>query len=98
MILYGFNQSPARLPHVSFKWQGFTLRWYRELFGIPGLTSAFKTSLALAVASMVVSTILGTLIALALVRHRFRGKTAFEQVMFLNIAAPEIVMGASLLG
>jgi len=45
--------------------------------------------------------VLGTLLALALVRYRpprFRGKTGYEQVLFLNIAAPEIVLGASLLG
>src|SRR6185437_7196392 len=44
---------------------------------------------------------IGTLLALALVRYqgrRFRGKTVIEQIMFLNIAAPEIVLGASLLG
>ena len=52
-------------------------------------------------ASTVLATIIGTLLALALVRYRpprFRGKTFVEQVMFLNIAAPEIVLGASLLG
>jgi spermidine/putrescine transport system permease protein len=98
MILYGFNQSNTRLPLVSFAWQGFTIRWYRELFQIPGLTEAFRTSLVLAVVSMLIATALGTLIALALVRHRFRGRGVMEQVMFLNIAAPEIVLGASLLG
>jgi spermidine/putrescine transport system permease protein len=83
---------------VVFKWQGFTLNWYREIFAIPGLTPSFFLSLRLAVASMVIATILGTLVALALVRYRFRGKIALEQVMFMNIAAPEIVLGASLLG
>jgi spermidine/putrescine transport system permease protein len=98
MILYGFNQSKTRLPRVSFAWQGFTTRWYRELFQIPGLTGAFKTSLVLATMSMLIATGLGTLVALALVRHHFRGKAIVEQTMFLNIAAPEIVLGASLLG
>jgi spermidine/putrescine transport system permease protein len=98
VILYGFNESHTRLPQVVFKWQGFTLDWYREIFSIPGLTPAFFLSLRLALSSMVVSTILGTLVALALVRYRFRGKIALEQVMFMNIAAPEIVLGASLLG
>jgi spermidine/putrescine transport system permease protein len=49
----------------------------------------------------VLATVVGTLLALALVRYRpprFRGRTLFEQVLFLNIAAPEIVLGASLLG
>lgn len=98
VILYGFNQSHTRLPQVVFKWQGFTLNWYREAFSIPGLTPAFFLSLRLGLASMAVSTILGTSLALALVRFRFRGKAALEQIMFLNIAVPEIVLGAALLG
>jgi spermidine/putrescine transport system permease protein len=98
VIIYGFNQSHTRLPQVVFTWQGFTLTWYHQIFGIPGLTPAFFLSLKLAISSMVISTILGTLAALALVRYRFWGKLAFEQVMFINIAAPEIVLGASLLG
>ena len=98
VILYSFNQSSTPLPRVSFTWQGFTFRWYKELFSIPGLTPAFFLSLRLAAVSTVLSAVLGTLVALALVRHRFRGKAAMEQIMFLNIAAPEIVLGASLLG
>ena len=98
VVLYSFNQSLTPLPRVSFTWQGFTFRWYKELFSIPGLTPAFFLSLRLAAVSTVLSAVLGTLVALALVRHRFRGKGAMEQIMFLNIAAPEIVLGASLLG
>lgn len=98
MILYSFNQVRTPLPQVSFAWNGWTTRWYREWNQIPGLTPAFFLSIKLALASSLVATILGTLIALALVRYRFPGKVAFEQVMFLNIAAPEIVLGASLLG
>ncbi len=98
MVLYSFNQSHSRLPQVNFKWEGFTLRWYRDWNEIPGLTPAFFRSIKLGVVSTVVSGILGTLLALALVRYKFRGKGAVEQLMFMNIAAPEIVMGASLLG
>ena len=98
MIVYSFNQSHSHLPNVTFNWQGFTLQWYREWNGIPGLTGAFFLSLRLAFLSSVGAAIAGTLLALALVRYRFRGKGAVEQVMFANIAAPEIVLGASLLG
>jgi spermidine/putrescine transport system permease protein len=99
MILYSLNRSTARgLPQVNFKWQGFTLQWYREWNGIPGLTPAFFLSLKLALAATLAASVLGTLLALALVRYRFRGKGAVEQVMFMNIAAPEIVLGASMLG
>jgi spermidine/putrescine transport system permease protein len=98
MILYSFNQSPSRLPQVNFKWEGFTLRWYREWNAIPGLTPAFFRSIKLALATTVVAAIIGTLLALALVKYRFRGKVVVEQTLFMNIAAPEIVLGASLLG
>jgi len=101
MILYSFNKVTTGLPQVSFAWNGFTTQWYREWSNVPGLTSAFWLSIRLAIANTVLSTIIGTLLALALVRYqgrRFRGKTLVEQTMFLNIAAPEVVIGASLLG
>jgi spermidine/putrescine transport system permease protein len=98
MIVYSFNKVATALPQVSFGWNGFTTQWYQQWSQIPGLTSAFFLSLKLAAASTAISTVLGTMVALALVRYRFRGKVAFEQVMFMNIAAPEIVLGVSLLG
>jgi spermidine/putrescine transport system permease protein len=101
MVAYSFNKVTAGLPQVSFAWNGFTTQWYREWSNVPGLTSAFWLTIRLAIASTLLATIVGTLLALALVRYRpprFRGKTLVEQTMFLNIAAPEIVLGASLLG
>lgn len=98
MVLYSFNVSRARLPTVTFRWQGFTTDWYRTWNQIPGLTPAFFLSLRLAFVSALVSTALGTLLALALVRYGFRGKGVTQQVLLLPIAAPEIVLGASLLG
>lgn len=101
MILYSFNKVTTGLPQVSFAWNGFTLQWYRQWNEVPGLTAAFWLSVRLAIISTIFATVVGTLLALALVRYRpprFRGKTLVEQVMFLNIAAPEIVLGASLLG
>ncbi|NNN01183.1 MAG: ABC transporter permease subunit [Acidimicrobiaceae bacterium] len=101
MILYSFNKVVGGMQLVSFTWLGFTTQWYHQWSSVPGLTSAFWLSIRLAVVSTVLATIIGTLLAVALVRYhppRFRGKTAIEQVLFLNIAAPEIVMGSSLLG
>jgi spermidine/putrescine transport system permease protein len=98
MIVYSFNDSTANLPTVTFNWQGFTTRWYAEWNQVPGLTPAFFLSLRLAFLTSVVATAIGTLLALSLVRYRFRGKGAIEQVMTLVIATPEIVLGASLLG
>ena len=101
MVAYSFNKVTTGLPQVSFTWNGFTTQWYQEWNGVPGLTSAFWLTIRLGIASTILATIVGTLLALALVRYRppkFRGRTFVEQVMFLNIAAPEIVLGASLLG
>ncbi|MHB1431877.1 MAG: ABC transporter permease [Streptosporangiaceae bacterium] len=101
MIVYSFNKVTTGLPQVSFAWNGFTTKWYQQWDGIPQLTSSFWLSIQLALATTVLAGIVGTLLALALVRYRpprFRGKPAFEQTLFLNIAAPEIVLGASLLG
>ncbi|HYX80425.1 MAG TPA: ABC transporter permease [Actinomycetota bacterium] len=97
MIMYSFNRTAAE--RVVLKWQGFTTEWYHPgaLFAIGDLTAALKLSIEIAVFSTIVATILGTAIALALVRYRFRGRGIAEVVMFLNIAAPEIVVGAALL-
>jgi len=101
MVIYSFNKVTTGLPQVSFTWNGFTTQWYQQWNNVPGLTSAFWLSVRLAIASTLLATIVGTLLALALVRYRpprFHGKVFVEQIMFLNIAAPEIVLGASLLG
>jgi spermidine/putrescine transport system permease protein len=95
MILYSFNDSGFK--RVSFRWLGFTTQWYPKVFAKPDLTAALKNSLIVASVSTVIATALGTMIALALVRYRFRGKTTVDFVMFMNISAPEIVLGASLL-
>src|SRR5438067_7128654 len=98
MVVYSLNQSTTPTPNVSFAWNGFTTKWYSQWNQIPGLTPAFVLSLKLAAATTALATVLGTMIALSMVRYRFRGKALLEQVMFVNIAAPEIVIGASLLG
>jgi len=95
MIIYGFNASGPK--RVSFRWLGFSLYGYTHLFAKPDLTQSLKNSLFIGVVSTIIATILGTLIALALVRYRYRGRAASEFVLFLNISAPEIVLGASLL-
>ncbi|MDQ3958252.1 MAG: ABC transporter permease [Actinomycetota bacterium] len=94
MILFGFNDPRGRF---NFAWRGFTLRWYRELFDIPELTTALKNSLLIATVSTAVAVALGTLIALALSRYRMRGRGGLNVFIFLPMATPEIVMGVSLL-
>jgi spermidine/putrescine transport system permease protein len=94
MIAFGFNDTTGRL---NLRWQGFTLRWYRELFQIQALSTALRNSLVIAVITTIIATVLGTMIGLALGRYRFRGKGLYDLTIFSAISAPELVLGASLL-
>jgi spermidine/putrescine transport system permease protein len=96
MILYGFNQAPSG--RLTFAWKGFTLDWYRHLFDIPDLTTALVHSLEIAVLSTLIATALGTPAAIALARYRFRGRGMGDLVILADVAAPSVVVGASLLG
>lgn len=95
MVVYSFNQAPSR--RLTFKWLGFTTAWYRQVFGISDLTNALIHSLEIAFASTAIALIIGTPLALALARSRFFGRTAVDVTIFTDIAAPEVVVGASLL-
>jgi len=94
MIIFGFNNTKGKF---NTNWQGFTLRWYHQLFAIPDLTSALKNSVSIAVIVTLIATAMGTLLGIALGRHRFRGSGSVNLLLFANIAAPEVVLGASLL-
>jgi spermidine/putrescine transport system permease protein len=94
MILFGFNDTHGRF---NTTWQGFTFKWYGKLFEIGDLTQALVNSLLIALLTMLVAGVLGTLVGLALGRYRFRGSGAVNLVMFAAISCAEIVMGASLL-
>ncbi|MGH9064557.1 MAG: ABC transporter permease, partial [Acidimicrobiales bacterium] len=94
MIAFGFNDTTGKF---NFTWQGFTFRWYRQLFVIPDLTNALINSVTIALIVMAISTVLGTLIGLALGKYRFRGRGGVDVVLFSNIAAPEIALGTALL-
>jgi spermidine/putrescine transport system permease protein len=96
MIAYSFNKTP-RGRVVTFSWLGFTTDWYRHVFDIADLTQALVTSLEVASIATVGSVLLGTPLALALARYRFRGRGLSDLVIFVDIAAPSIVVGASLL-
>lgn len=94
MIVFSFNDPVGK---SNFTWVGFTLSAWLNPFGALGLQDAVFASLRIAFVSMVVATILGTLIGLALTRYRFRGRGATNLFIFLPMATPEIVLGASLL-
>lgn len=76
---------------------GFTTEYWRSAFSLPDLNEALFTSLRLAVLATVISTVIGTLMAIALVRHRFRGRRLTNLLIVIPMATPEVVIGASLL-
>jgi spermidine/putrescine transport system permease protein len=94
VVAFSFNDPAGRF---NYTWQGFTLDNWRNWNGVAGLTEAMTLSLQIAALSAAVATILGTLIALALVRHDFRGRSGTNLLVFLPMSTPEIVLGASLL-
>ena len=94
VIAFSFNDPAGRF---NYTWQGFTLDNWRNWDAVPGLSDSMILSLEIAALASVVATLLGTLIALALVRYGFRGRSATNLLVFLPMSTPEIVLGASLL-
>jgi spermidine/putrescine transport system permease protein len=94
IIVFSFNDTTSKF---NFVWQGFTLDHWKDPFGVPGIQDALENSLKIAALSTVIATVLGTMMALALVRYQFRGRGVTNLFIFLPLATPEIVLGASLL-
>jgi spermidine/putrescine transport system permease protein len=94
MIVFGFNNTTGKF---NIRWQGFTLRNYRTVFGIQSLTDALVASLTIASIATVIATVLGTMVGMALGKYRFRGSGSVTLLLFANVAAPEVVLGAAML-
>ncbi len=92
LIIFSFNTQK-----INVRWEGFTLHWYGELFRDQEVILATRNSLLIAFVSTIVSTVIGTLAALALQRYRFPGYTFSESLLYIPVIIPEIVMGISLL-
>lgn len=81
----------------NLAWRGFTWDNWRNPCAVGEVCSALRNSIVIGVSATVVATILGTMIAFALGRHRFKGRTSTNLLIFLPMATPEVVLGASLL-
>ena len=92
LVVFSFNDSK-----FSTGWTGFTLHWYERLLEREDILDGLLASLTVGVLSTVISTFLGTLLALALARYRFRGRQVVEALLYVPIVTPEIVVGISLL-
>jgi spermidine/putrescine transport system permease protein len=94
VVIFSFNNPAGRF---NFAWQGFTLEAWLNPCAPAGMCDSVLLSLKIGLLATVVATVLGTLLAFGLVRHRFRGRAAVSLLVFLPMATPEVVMGASLL-
>jgi spermidine/putrescine transport system permease protein len=92
MVLFSFNS--GRSTQV---WGGFSTRWYGELLRDQTVLDAFRISMIVGVTATAIATVIGTFTALALTRHRFRGKTFADSTIYAATVMPEIVVGVSLL-
>ncbi len=92
LVVLSFNDS-----RIVGVWGGATLRWYRELAGERAIFSALRNSLVVALVSTVVATALGTAAAIAIERFRWRGRRAFDGLLFLPVIIPDVTMAVMLL-
>jgi spermidine/putrescine transport system permease protein len=94
ILVFSFNNPAGR---YNFTWVGFTLSHWSHPFSNTELTEALLTSIKLALLATAISTIIGTMMAIALVRHNFVGRRISNFLIVIPMATPEVVMGAALL-
>jgi len=92
LVIFSFTQDA-----FGVRWTGFTLKWYQRLFEDERMMNAALNTLWVALAATIISTVFGTLMALAMERYRFRGRTGLDALLYLPIVIPEIVMALALL-
>ena len=94
IVAYSFN-SPAG--KFNFVWKGFSVAAWLDPFRFPALVDAMRLSVGVAALATLAATVLGTMLALALCRYRFRGAHGVGLLLVLPLATPEVVLGSSLL-
>lgn len=92
LVIYSFNSSSN---NIIF--EGFTLKWYKELFTNENLLDAFKNTIIVASISTIISTVVGTISAFGLSKYNFKFKEFINTLLYIPIVIPEIVLGISLL-
>ena len=107
VVAFSFNANPINM----MIWSGFTFDWYWSIFGHPTklneqtlyvestdqLLAALRNSLSVAAFTTTISTVLGTMTALALYRHRFRAQRFYQGLLYMPMVMPDIVLGIALL-
>jgi len=90
---FSFNDSGKS----NLIWKGFTFSNWQNPCGAPEICNALGNSIKIGLLATIFSTVLGTMIAFALGRYKFKGRSTSNLLIFLPMATPEIVLGASLL-
>jgi spermidine/putrescine transport system permease protein len=94
VILFSFNAPEGRFNYV---WNEFTFDNWVDWNSVLGIQDAVQTSIVVGLIATALATVLGTLMAMGIVRYLFRGRGATNLLVFLPMSTPEIVLGASLL-
>ena len=92
LIIFSFNTS-----RLNIVFEGFTFKWYVELFRNKVLLESLLNTLLVALSSTLVSTIIGTISAYGLKKYDFKGKKLISELLYIPVIIPEIVLGISLL-
>ena len=92
LVFFSFNDSRS-----TAQWAGFSMRWYGELANDSQTILALWNSLFVALVSTAISTVIGTLAAMAMERYSFRGKLMMDAVLYLPVVIPDIAMAIMLL-
>jgi spermidine/putrescine transport system permease protein len=92
LAFYSFNASP-----FSAGWSGFSLQWYERMVHDSRILSALQDSLMVASIAVVVSAVLGTLMAVGLARYRFPGKGLYQGMSYLPLIIPDIAIAVATL-
>ena len=92
VVLFSFNSSKSLQ-----NFDGFSLRWYEQFFDSESLRESLGASIQIALVTMVVATVIGTLLAYGLVRSRTRWSSSLNVLMLVPLVTPEIVAGVSAL-
>jgi len=92
LMIFSFNSGKT-----VTQWEGFSMRWYTNIFTDYDLWMSVRNSFLIAIASTALSTILGTLAALAVGKYAFKGRELFQNILYIPVILPEIIFGISLL-
>jgi spermidine/putrescine transport system permease protein len=94
VVIFSFNKPRG---NYNYQWEHFSFNAWTNPCGTPGICDSLGLSLRIGFIATIVATVLGTMVAFAIGRNRFRGRSSVNLLIFLPMATPEVVMGSSLL-